>query len=271
MPVAGVAITLRLQNGFTVIARPNDYGRLGVIEIAAIHADSYTHAEILATNTVSWVLSHWSVILDVPLRTREVAITELSSGNSQITKALPAPIVAVPVGTSSPFDAEFRFYASLYREGQNTASMAYKFLCFYKIVEGLLSRRQNAAHLFRVRGLNVPSKDETLPATKAECLNWLNQRFPQVGQWLNEDLEQIFPQQCRGESVQETFKTYLHPVRVQIAHALLDGGATGFFPDDTQSLMSVHSWLWLAMAIAKWLIQDEFPDQFPQNQRPANP
>jgi hypothetical protein len=172
------------------------------------------------------------------------------------------------VGTSSPPDEDFRFYASLYREGHNASSLGYKFLCFFKIVEGLIDRRRKRTRELKENGADVESSHDTLPTSEADCVKWLNLQFPHVGEWLNEDLEQIFPAECRGVNVENVLKDQLRPMRNRIAHALLDDGSPGFFPDCTKDLVDAHRWLWLTMAISKSLLQGEFPANFPIRSRP---
>ena len=53
--------------------------------------------------------------------------------------------MAVPEGMIPKFDHEFRFYAGMYREALNTDSPVYRFLCFFKIIEGLKGRRGRIA------------------------------------------------------------------------------------------------------------------------------
>lgn len=53
---------------------------------------------------------------------------------------------------------------ALYREGLGSASPIYKFLCFYKILEGYLTRlKPDLAKLFRAAELSYPVPSDSVP------------------------------------------------------------------------------------------------------------
>ena len=73
------------------------------------------------------------------------------------------PFAVAPTAELKP---EFRGYASLYREALSSSSTVY-YLCLFKIIEGVQSRRQrlaieakNAGTDFRPRQRRVPEKPE---------------------------------------------------------------------------------------------------------------
>src|SRR6266540_5540149 len=127
---------------------------------------------------------------------------------------------------------EFRKYASLYREAMNSNNPNYQFLCYYKIIEGLLKRRDRIIKEAVQRGETIPSQlRQLIPQTPAEQLNWLNTIF--ATPWEHDDLafSMIFPATSLGRKVRDIVQNELVSIRNKIAHSVLDGGEPTFSID----------------------------------------
>ncbi len=66
-------------------------------------------------------------------------------------------------GTHPMFGDEFCLYASIYREGLNSNSAFYRFLCFYKIIESLIAKRGREGSVKKQAGKTraVPTEVES--------------------------------------------------------------------------------------------------------------
>jgi len=63
--------------------------------------------------------------------------------------------------------SEFLHYASLYREALNSNSAIYRFLCLFKIIEGIIARRNRIATEVVKSGGKPRSLVERIPADAA--------------------------------------------------------------------------------------------------------
>lgn len=138
---------------FRVLLSPNERGAFATAE-AQVQAESFSDAEKTAHDLIAPILSWWSYYFDVALDVSGFRIVEEQMGVSQMVFAVlgrerafdPA---SLPAGfRSSP---QFRAILSAYREGLNASNSFYRFLSFYKVVEG-------------IRGLRVQRKQATLSA-----------------------------------------------------------------------------------------------------------
>jgi|HubBroStandDraft_6_1064221.scaffolds.fasta_scaffold34861_2 hypothetical protein len=137
-----IQIRARTEDGnFTFSGLPNSAGFLGKIESESFKADNFSDAEEKAYRALAPSLSNWSVHLDIPLNIYQVDSTHLGSGNTRMSMLTPIWEVPFSVAPAAELKPEFRGYASLYREALGSNSAVYTFLCFFKIIEGIQSRR----------------------------------------------------------------------------------------------------------------------------------
>lgn len=137
-----IRIDARTEDGnFTFRGLPNASGFLGKIESTPFKANSFSDAEAKAHRALASSLSNWSVHLDIPFNIYQIDSTHVLSGNTRMSMSTAyweVPFAVTPIVELKP---EFRGYASLYREALSTNSEVYAYLCLFKIIEGVLTRR----------------------------------------------------------------------------------------------------------------------------------
>lgn len=138
--------------------------------------------------------------MDIPLEIVQRETKEVATGNIQTNTVSPyaeAPFAVTPADQPSN---EFRGYISLYREALGSSSIVYRFLCFYKIIEGLRARRTRLERAARRRGTSYSVPAEEFPATAAEIIGWLNALFPVHREWDAMCIESAVPPDVRGST-----------------------------------------------------------------------
>ena len=242
---------------------PNERGFLGKIESAPFRAKNRTDAEHKAHRALASSLSNWAVHLDVPLEIYQIDTVEVITGSSQMSLTTPyweAPLAVAPVTELKP---EFRGYASLYREGLGSSSNVYRFLCLYKIAEGILSRRARLAEEAQIAGRIVQRYREILPTKPEEISAWLDAIFPVRRKWDAMALESAVPPEVRGKKFGYVVNHVLQPLRVNVAHALsAKSGELTMSVDELLHVQTISKWLLLTKCIVRRMLKNEFPTEF---------
>ena len=142
-------------------------GFLGKIESEPFKANNFSDAEEKAHRALASSLSNWSVHLDIPLHIYQIGSAHVASENARMSMTTPYWEVPFAVAPTAELKPEFRGYASLYGEALSSSSTVYAYLCLFKIIEGVQSRRQrlaieakNAGTVFRPPQRRVPEKPE---------------------------------------------------------------------------------------------------------------
>jgi Methylamine utilization protein MauJ len=248
---------------FEFIGHANEAGFLAKIEFPSFDAQNLHDASAKAFRVLMPALSNISFHLDAPLHIYQIDVTELRTNSRMMSALAPfweTPLFRVP---SENLPEEFRKYASLYREAMNSNSPNYQFLCYYKIIEGLLKRRDRIIKEAVQRGETIPSQlRQLIPQTPAEQLNWLNTIF--AIPWEHDDLtlSMIFPATSLGRKVRDIVQNELVSIRNKIAHSVLDGGEPTFSIDHGPDIEELLMWLPLAKCIARLYMKNEFPGTF---------
>jgi hypothetical protein len=125
----------------------------------------------------------------------------------------------------SALSDEFCEYASLYREGMNANTPFYRFLCFYKIVESLYTRRSERAKEAKARGEEPRKYTEDVPLTSDAIRGLIGVIYPWRSRW-NDDftINQVLPPDANGKRFKAIREKELEPLRNRIAHALMRSG-----------------------------------------------
>ena len=119
---------------FKLLRNPD--GTLGKI-VVPVTADSPFEARMIAGRATSGLLGMVSFRENVPLHIGTEIVRDPESGWARFWMVLPAPSAALgPVKLRLPPD--LRPIYALWRESRNSRSYFYRFLCLFKIVEGLL-------------------------------------------------------------------------------------------------------------------------------------
>ena len=131
----------------------------------------------------------------------KVESTELSTGNKQTSILPPYPTVPWAVMPTAQLEHEFLGYASLYREALNTNSPPYRYLCMYKIIEGIRERRGRLTAEAKLLG-QQPRRFtlEDVPGKKEDRVPWLNAIFSIRPTFDEMTLQQIFASGSVGRS-----------------------------------------------------------------------
>jgi hypothetical protein len=179
---------------------PNRWGKLGKI-VVPLEASNYQEAFDKAYGTLMPMLCDLSYRYDVPLDVLQVNVVERTTLTHMAQKMPDYPEAMLderPFGEAGIDYSDFPLYttfAFLYREGLNSSSVNYSFLCFYKVIEGILKlRKQRAA-----RGERRRYDNEKIEGKVA----------------------QYFPEDFYGKRFGYAIEK-MAPIRDRIAHAFLD-------------------------------------------------
>jgi hypothetical protein len=241
---------------------PNDKGYLGKLVVEKIAATGFDDAAQLVYECLAPFLSAWALHLDIPVHVETIQVTNLETHTHSLRVRTPAFEMTFAGGLSPVLTDEFCEYASLYREGMNTNSTFYRFLCFYKIIESLNLRRGRLNEAAKKAGQPVNRPREIMPSTEAELLVLLKEVYPWRQQWDTMALGQILPQEAMGKRLNGIREKYLNPLRVGIAHALLKSGEIRIILDKLQHIQEVNKWLPLCRILARIMMHHEFPTEF---------
>lgn len=248
---------------FLFVGLPNEKGFLGQITSEPFDATSMHDAERKAYRAIASSLSNWSAHLDIPIHVHQIETTEMRTGNTQLSVVAPFWEVPFAVAPTAELRREFRAYVSLYREGLNSNSRVYQFLCFFKIIEGILERRARLGQEAKKAGAEFKRPREILPGKAEDYVPWLNAIFPVRAEWDEMALESIFQKEIVGRKIKYVIDNALYPLRVNIAHALfLHTGEPTLSVDELLHIERVNKWLPLTKCIARRMLKNEFPDQY---------
>ncbi len=264
MPDAvGIRIRSRTDAGaFMFDGKPNADGYLGKLVSEPFNAGSFDDALKKAYHAVAPSLSNWSAHLDVPVYVAQVDATELRTGAASAQVFTPPLETTLAVEGEPKLESGFLYYAGLYREALNSNSTAYRFLCLYKIIEGVQVRRYRlAAEAKASRREPQRFVFEEVPAEPSALPPWLNAVY-NSRDWPKLALDQVLPFEIRGRRFGQIIESKLMPLRNEIAHGILDSGELGMSIDDMLKLERVNLWLPLTRTIARRMLKNTFRDQF---------
>ena len=243
---------------------PNAAGFLGRL-VTELQADDFRDAEHKAYRALAPTLSTWSAHLDIPVHVWRIHITSLGTRAEQISVI--NPYIEMPfgfVGAEGVMTAEYRGLISLYREGLESRSPVYQFLCLFKIAEGIRSLRERVAAEARKRGDVPPTRPvERVPKDAEEYESWLNAIYPGRRKWDAMALDSIFASEARGRKVNELLDRELADLRVAVAHALSEEtGSVSLSADEALHIARVNKWLPLMKCIVRRMLKNDFPGEF---------
>jgi len=243
--------------------RPNEKGYLGQLESEPFDASNFYEAEQKAYRPLLPILSNWSLHLDIPIFVVQTDAVELRTGaHSGRVFTAPAEAGFAVAGelTVTP-GSEFHHYASLYREALNSNSSVYRFLCMFKIIEGVLARRARLASEAVKAGGKPRALVERIPEQKADFQKWLDAIY-HVREWHELALTQVFPPEVRGKKFNAIIHSKLRPLRNEVAHSIMDTGELGMSADDLLKLEKVDQWLPLTRTIVRRMLKNDFKSEF---------
>lgn len=242
---------------------PNEKGYRGKLVTAPFHAKDRGHAEEIAYRAIASSLSNMSTHLDIPLEIGYRETKELSNGSASISFKSPYLEAPMAIQPTSNFGPEFRSFVALYREALNTDSPVYQFLCLFKILEALRSRRTRLGREAKRNNTTFANPDETLPGTPAEVKTWLESLFYIRRPFDLSVLDSAVPQDVRGQKVSDVIQNILNPLRIKVAHALFrDSGELPLSSDDLVHAHAITGRLLLTKCIVRRLLKNDFPNDY---------
>jgi hypothetical protein len=236
------------------IANPD--GRLSKV-IVETPAASFADAETVAFGAASPFLSSLSFGFDVPLRISQMDVTQLSTGNSSMTYICPYYEVVPELGefNNAPY---VQSLLSLYREGINSQSPNYQYLCWYKIVEGINVKREEETAKLKAA---LPLKySERLEKTKVKQRQRLAEAFPFIKAAGIEDSawDDLVPDEVLDWKFNRVRQHKLEPLRNRIAHMISEpSGDLSLSPDSRENAREVTKWISLLRFIARVMTMNE--------------
>jgi hypothetical protein len=251
------------STGIMLEGYANRQGRLARLVARTVQANSFSDAELKANRAVQGFLSQMSVRFNIPIIIGKTHIVEIATANQQIE--IVTPFGGQYFGSNLTLHAVdgFQVYSSLYREALNSNSPVYRFLCFYKIIEALRIRRNRLAADRRRNG-ETPSRirGELLPPDKAAATVWLRQLFELGNDSGEMSSSYVFPLGTFGLKFNRVINSALTPLRVSIAHAVLETGETTLIAHELLHMKKVMLWLPLTNCIARQMLKTDFPSAF---------
>lgn len=247
-----------LGKNYQIIGLADSEGFLGKL-VCELDADSNEGAEREAYGSVAPFLSAWSMNVDIPIHVETIQVTSLTTHVSFMRAVTPHFEMNFGGGTQPFFQEEFCQYASIYREGLNTNSTFYRFLCFYKIIESLIGKRGREAKAKKLAGQDPRRAYEVIPEKPEDILELLKRLYPWRGTWDQMALAHIFPPEILGEKITAIRDNHFRPLRLGIAHALLDTGEITVVLDKMEYIQAINKWLPLCRICARWMLLNDFP------------
>ena len=245
---------------------PNDNGYLGKFVVEELQANSFHDAETRSYQALAPFLSAWALHLDIPVNIETIQVTELSTHTSSLRVRTPNFEMTFAGGLSPALSEQFSEYASLYREGMNSNSGFYRFLCFYKIIESIPLLRKRNAEAAKAAGKDVQRFSEFFPWS-GRVIALLKSIYPWRTEWDTFALDRNRSARS-GKKIGWVREKYLNPLRVGIAHALLDSGIVRVTLDRLENIQEVNKWLPLCRILARVLMSNQFPSEFDLTMKP---
>src|SRR5262249_36543969 len=154
---------------------------------------------------------------------------QTSTQNGSMTYICPFPDVPLTAPATALNTVPYiQSLLSLYREGLNSNSVNYQFLCWYKILEGInwiRGTELSAQPAGAKTGLAL-QRAEVLPTTKEDMRKLVAELFPTLdsngGQ--DERWDHVAPEEVLGWKFNRIRQDKLEQVRNKIAHMLTDAG-----------------------------------------------
>ncbi len=252
---------------YDFVGHANAQGYLSKIEIEEFYASNFQDAMDQAFNALYPILSRMSILNNVPVFVHRWAVVELATHNHMGSFTLPFLNQHAPILDNVPKDADFETFASLYREGLNSNSPNYQFLCFYKIIEGIRkikeerTRKENQQVL--LTGQKPVRPREVLPSDAKEQQAWLSALYGKQ-KWSDLAVLQVFDG-VAGRKISDLIASSkeLDTVRNKIAHTVLrDESKDPLTIDNGGHIREVGHWLPLCKSLALYLLKQEYPAAF---------
>ena len=187
---------------------PNRRGRLGKIR-TVLRAESAGDAHKKAYRLLNPFLCDLSYRYDIPIEVLQINVAELATltlggvKDDDFHEKTFDPEQFLGDGLYYGELPHYEFFTRLYREGVNSSSVDYGFLCFYRVAEGIIKLRRKGI----VEEEGKSPEEVTGPSVVSEVVE-------------GDEASKAFPADILGESLWTAFKR-LEDDRVKVGHAFL--------------------------------------------------
>ncbi len=237
---------------------PNDRGFLAKL-VTICDAATFLDAHRKASRALHPAVSNWSLTLDIPVAIYQTDVREVSTGGTRMTFTPPYPVASLALIPSGELPPELMGYASVYREALLSNSPLYQFLCYFKIIESIRSRRARLASERRAAGVSLTQPFEKIPVDEATLRPWLKAIFPvRPAVWDKMTIESILLPEATGKAFTYVSDSVLAGLRNNIAHALFEGTELAISIDDQVKMEAIHRWLPIAKCMTRRMLKNEF-------------
>lgn len=261
LPTREIELWIDLAGGadsFRFRALSNTAGHLAQLQTFPFHAQNRRDAELRATRAVQGLLSEQSARLDIPFHIQFIEVME----HQTFTKSVKAIALFPDDGTFENvevFDPEFGESAALYREGLQSNSSVYRFLCFFKILEISRKRRGLPGKKSKAMAGKIRS-GEVIPSSLPELKIWLGAIYA-PRDWSKPMLDLMIPLEARGRKINSIADKEFLNLRHRIAHGILDSGQV-LHLDDPSAVEEIAFWLPLLRCAVRRTLKNDFPARY---------
>lgn len=178
-------------DGLTAEFKLNSKKEHSVIEIECISKDR-NEAKNVFLAAMTPFIDHMSFLANVPVVIDTIRIEDLKNQSTTVCFVTPYRNATINSHTSRIDDALIPLFA-MYREALNSNSDFYKFLCFYKILEGIYGKlRTNLYINASARNIKLPKIKEQVPFDSHIPLEHRHHIGKPVKEFLDKVLSPIF-------------------------------------------------------------------------------
>ena len=247
------------------ITSRNSRGFVAKFETDPFQARDLADARRIAFRTIAPLLSLWSIECNIPMSIYRTDVIEQAT-SSRSTDVV-APFPELEFNPSAPpadgVGLKFRGYAKLYRESLNCNSLAFTFLCLYRILEGLSADRKRRVRAAKKGGQAARSRRVwVVPSTERQFVPWLNALYRARIDWKTGMMGSMFPLEARGMKITDVADEFLKPRRDGIAHAFIGKAGGDGWEESLEYHDDIEKWLPLSQMIVRRMLKDEFPTEF---------
>lgn len=254
-PVVKVKVNRYGSGEMEITLMPNDSGRLSKLHVD-LDAESFDDAQKRAYHEASTLLSDLAFKLDIPLRIAHTHIKEVETKHVRIgfvrqfgyrglanlsEYEQPSGGFGMEMGNHT-----YQALLSVYRDGLNSESPFYQFLCFCRIIQRLKD-------VLRPRWEKIiAGHDKKLLPTYRK-----HERISESG-----EEPDIGPESLRGKKFYKVYDDKLRPLRNGIGHVFLEDMDDEASPerstDEYEFLNEVYIYLPVAHHIARTMLENDF-------------
>jgi hypothetical protein len=187
---------------------PNRQGRLGKIH-TLLRAESIGDAHKKAYSLLNPVLCDLSYRYDIPIEVLQMNVAELATlalggaKDDDFHEKTFDPEQFLGDGLNYGDLPHYEFFTRLYREGVNSSSVDYGFLCFYRVAEGIINLRRK----WGIEQEGKSPEEVTGPSVVSEVVE-------------GNEASEAFSGDLLGQSLWTAFKS-LGDYRAKVGHAFL--------------------------------------------------